>query len=144
MNKKEVLQSLAALISDYRFHPRCAEEMRRLLSHELNGKADRFFHVLYAQLYHIRTFGPLIYRVDSHELLKGCAGPFYSIHLQQSQFNIRLLAYITYDHPPLFLCIFYERGGKSVSDYSARIPLLQSRLQEMREVDQNEDESEKL
>lgn len=133
MNKKDILQLIARIFSNYLFHPRCMDEIKALLLKELRGKEARFFNVLQAQFNNIHEFGPMISQVDSHERLKHCSKPYYSIHLKQNQFNIRLLAYITLENPPLFLGIFYERSGKSATDYSQWIPVLDNRLKEMME-----------
>lgn len=131
MNKKDILQLLSNLFSNFYFHPRCIEEIKELLSRELRGKEERFFNVLQTQLSNIQTFGPMIYTVDSHERIKGSSKPYFSIHLQQSQFNIRMLVYISNEFPPLFLCAFFERSGKTVTDYSQKTAVLDARLEDM-------------
>lgn len=134
MNKKDILQLLSNLFSNFYFHPRCIDEMKALLSKELCGKEERFFNILQTQLSNILTFGPMIYTVDSHERIKGSSKPYFSIHLQQSQFNIRMLVYISHELPPLFLCAFFERSGK---DYSKHTLVLDTRLRDMTEEDKD-------
>lgn len=88
MNTKDMLAELAELFSSFSFHPLFIQELRSLLKKDLKGKEARFFKILSTQLNNIKTFGRSIYTVDSNEILHGADGHYYSIHLQQSQFNV--------------------------------------------------------
>lgn len=131
MKTKEILELMAKLFADLKMHPLFLKEIRQLLSKELRGKESNFFKILSTQLHNIEVFGTMIHTVDSNEKLKNWDKTFYSIHLQQQQFNIRLLIYITDDHMPLFLCAFYERSGKKKTDYTTYKSVLESRLNQM-------------
>lgn len=131
MNKKDILEIISNLFSNYSFHPRCISEFTELLKKDLRGKEARFFKLMTTQFNNIMTFGKMIHTVDGHEQIKGASRTYFSIHLQQNQYNIRLLIYFTETNTPLFLCIFNERAGKSVSDYTQYVKVLDARLNEM-------------
>lgn len=131
MKTKEILELMAKLFADLKMHPLFLKEIQHLLSKELRGKESNFFKILQTQLHNIEVFGSMIHTVDSNEKLKHSEKIFYSIHLQQSQFNVRFLIYITDDHIPLFLSAFYERSGKKKTDYTTHKEVLESRLNQM-------------
>lgn len=128
MNTKDMLAELAELFTSFSLHPLFIQELSFLLKKDLKGKEARFFKILSTQLNNIKTFGRSIYTVDSNEILHGADGHYYSIHLQQSQFNVRLLIYIADNDTPYFLCAFNERSGKRKTDYSAYTSVMQERL----------------
>lgn len=138
MKKKDALKILAALLKDLRFHPLFIKELEMLLKKELCGKENEFFNTLNTQLHNIKQYGALIHTIDSNEKLKGFNGRCYSIHLQRSQFNVRMLIHIKPDGIPLFLCIFYERTGKKQTGYKRYLDTLVARLNEMLGDDINE------
>ncbi len=131
MNTKEASKRLINIFCDFKLHRLFVDEIRKLLKKELSGKENLFFNVLITQLNNIRMFGKLINTVDSHEKLKGLDGHYYSIHLQQSQFNIRFLVYITDDNEVYFLSAFYERAGKKRTNYSTYTSVLLQRYNEL-------------
>ena len=75
--------------------------------------------------------GRMVYMADRNERLKGSGSRYYSIHLSSAQYNVRLLIYIDRTGTPYFLCAFYERAGKSKTDYSHQIATLDKRLEEL-------------
>ena len=107
MKTKDILELMSKLFADLKLHSLFIEEIRSLLKKELRGKESEFFRVLGTQLSNIQQFGSLVYTVDSNEKLKGLDRTYYSIHLQRSQFNVRMLIYITPnpDKPEKFFCI---------------------------------------
>lgn len=131
MNTKETLKRLINIFDEFTLHIRFVDELNKLLKKELSGKEDIFFKILISQLNNIKTFRNMIHTVDSHEQLKGMDGHYYSIHLQQSQFNIRMLVNIPDDGTVYFLCAFYERSGKKHTNYSNYTPVLIQRLNEL-------------
>ena len=135
MNTKDILNQLSALFSDYVFHELFLSELYNLLTKELKGKEAKFFNILSSQLNNIRTFGRMVYTVDSNEIIKGMDGHYYSIHLNNSQSNVRFLVYIFDDSTPWFLCAFYERSGKRKTDYSQYTPVLKRRFEELGDDD---------
>ena len=55
---------------------------------------------------------------------------YYSLHAKGKNFNIRLLMTFNEDYTPVFLAAFYERSGKSKTNYSSWIDVLEQRFQE--------------
>ena len=130
MNTNDMLAILAKLFDSFSFHDHFIKELSSILKKDLKGKEERFFKMLSTQLNHIRTFGRAIHTVDGHEILQGADGHYYSIHLQQSQFNVRLLVYISDNDTSYFLCAFNEKSGKRKTDYSAYTKVMQERLKD--------------
>lgn len=137
MNTKDILEIMEKLFSGFLFHPKFIGEMHSLLKKELSGKEGQFFKMLGTQLSNIRNFGPMIHTIDNNEKLKGLTRTYYSIHLQNNQFNVRLIIYF-HNNNPLFLCAFYERKGKRYTDYSNYKKNLDLRLNQMLGDEKNE------
>lgn len=131
MNTEDMLKTLSELFSSFTFHRLFVKELSDLLKKDLKGKEARFFKILTTQLQNIRTFGRDINKVDNNEQLQNVDGHYYSIHLQQSQFNVRMIVYIFSSGVPYFLCAFNERAGKRRTDYSAYTEVMQRRFKEM-------------
>ncbi len=131
MNTNEAIQQLLNYLQDFKVHPRFIKELSSLLKKELKGKEKKFFNILITQLKNIQEFKTMIHTVDSNEKLLGYDGNFYSIHLQQSQFNVRFLVHIT-DGDIELLVAFYERGGKKATNYSQYEGILEDRLNDLK------------
>lgn len=131
MNTKELLKLLSEQFSGYVCHVSFLEELYSILRKDLSGKEKQLFKQLAAQLENIRKMGRMVYMADRNERLKGKGSRYYSIHLSSAQYNVRLLVYITGSGTPYFLSAFYERGGKSRTDYSSHIPVLDKRLEQL-------------
>ncbi len=131
MNTKETLKILSELFSNFTFHRLFIKELADLLKKDLRGKENRFFKILITQLENIRKFGRTVDMVDNNERLQGADGHYYSIHFQQSQFNVRIIAYIFDDGTPYFLCAFNERSGKRTTDYTAYTKVMEQRFEEL-------------
>lgn len=131
MKTKEILETLKKLFSNSNVHGQFLEELRTLLKKDLNGQESDFFNCLTTQLSNIKTFGKMVYTVDSNEKLKGADGHYYSIHLTRQKFNIRFIVNIQDDGVSYFLCAFNEKSGKKVSDYSSYTKVMEKRFQEL-------------
>lgn len=131
MKAKEILAELAKLFSNFIMHERFIKEIKDLLSSKLRGKEAQFFDCLATQLQNIKNFGILVDQTDDNEKIKGYDGHYYSIHLQKSQFNVRLLVYIDDDSVPYFLCAFYEEAGKKATNYSKYTSVIENRYNEL-------------
>lgn len=138
MDTKEIQKTLTRLFANFILHAQFIKEIKDLLKKDLRGKESPFFQSLTTQLNNIKSFGRLVYRVDNNEILKGGDGHYYSIHLENKQFNVRMIVYIRDDGIPYFLCCFYERAGKRRTDYTAYTSVMQQRLEELVEEEQNE------
>ena len=119
---------LASFLNSFLIHPKFLEELRTLLKTDLKGKESIFFKILTTQLSNIKNFGSKIYTIDSNEILQGADGHYYSIHLQKSQFNVRLIVYINDENIPYFLCAFNERSGKNRTNYSTYTTVMKERI----------------
>ncbi len=128
MNTNDMLKQLASLLVSFSVHPKFISELSSLLKKDLKGKEAEFFKILTTQLNNIKCFGSNIYMVDSNEKLQGADGHYFSIHLQKSQFNVRLIVYIDDTNIPYFLCAFNERSGKSRTNYSAYTAVMEERI----------------
>lgn len=131
MNTNETLKILSELFSNFTFHELFIKELSDLLKKDLRGKEKNFFKMLITQLENIRRFGRTVNTVDNNERLQGADGHYYSIHLQQAQFNVRIIIYIFDDGTPYFLCAFNERAGKRKTDYTAYTKAMERRFEEL-------------
>lgn len=141
MNTEDILKELSFYFMNFICHQLFIKEFGTILRKNVSGKEQRLFRQLVTQLENIKSFGRLVYRTDNNEQLKGKNGHYYSIHLESSQYNIRLLIYISNNNTPYFLSAFYERAGKRHTDYSGYISVLDERLRQLSEIsgdDQNE------
>lgn len=130
MNTRDAIHQLLIYLEDFQVHPRFIKELSALLKKEFKGKEQKFFTLLITQLKNIQEFGSMIYMIDSNEKLFKNKEIFYSIHLQQAQFNVRLLIHIS-DTNAQLLAAFYERSGKKSTDYTQYIEVLEHRLDEL-------------
>ena len=128
MNTKKMLVELAKLLDSLNLHPKFYEEFAALLKKDINGKEAALFKQLTTQLNNIKNMGKDVYKADSNEILKGADGHYLSIHLQGSQFNVRLLVYIDDYDIPYFLCAFNEKQGKRSTDYSTYTLVMKERI----------------
>ena len=131
MNLHKALEMLANTMSSFSFHPKFMEELYTLLKKDLKGKEAQFFKCLTTQLSYIKSLGVMVHNADGHEIIHGFDGHFYSIHLQQSQFNVRFLVHIDDYGTPVFLCAFYERSGHSKTGYDDYTDVLKERFEYM-------------
>lgn len=138
MKTKEMLKTLSELFSDFKYHVCFYEELSEIIHKDISGKENQFFKQLTTQLLNIKEMGCMVYRADRNEYLKGTSKRYFSIHLSSSQYNVRLLVYITDDGIAYFLCAFYERKGKSNTDYSKYLSVLDNRLKQLLGGEQNE------
>ncbi|MCD8326181.1 MAG: hypothetical protein LUC90_05710 [Lachnospiraceae bacterium] len=137
MNKKEAFDLLCETLTDYSFHPLFLKELGELLNKDLKGKEKVFFKCLTVQLNYINTFGTMVHTTAGHEQIHGFNGCYYSIHVEQSQFNVRLLVHIDGVSSPVFLCAFYERSGHRATSYERYTSVLENRYNEMQEGNSN-------
>lgn len=138
MNTKEALKQLAQILGSFSVHNQFIKELSGLLKKELKGKEVTFFTILTTQLNNLSSFGSMIHTVDGHEKLKGSDGHYYSIHLQNKQFNVRLIVYISDANEISLLCAFYERAGKSTTDYTRYTRIMEQRRYELKGDNTNE------
>ena len=129
MNQKEALLRLLEILetSSFVVHPELMNEIMHLIKQ--SGKENAFFTLLVTRLKMLNE-----HRTDAHMLpnrnFEHLDQGIYSMHLQNSQFNIRILYALKQDQTVL-LHAFYERLGKNKTDYTGKIELALSRLNEL-------------
>lgn len=136
MNKKEVLALLIENLEKYtqsgfRFHERFLEEFRTLLKNA-SGNEKEIFALFIKQMNFVKILGKQVHNADGNEIIKHQESEYYSLHLSSKNFNFRFLMTFV-ENNPVFLCAFYEREGKRVSDYTKWKEVLKQRLNEVLE-----------
>ena len=131
MKTKEMLEMLSKCFSDFKCHSSFLAEFKQILQKEVVGKEKQLFKQLLTQLSNIKSMGRMVYMADKNERLKGTSKNFISIHLASSQYNVRLLIYVAAEGEAYFLSAFYERAGKSRTDYSRHTSVLDERLEQL-------------
>ena len=135
MNKRKILLEMAEMLREYLekgllFHKKFAEELKEALVNA-SGSEGRIFNMLGRQLSYVATLGRNVNKADGNEIIKYQKRRYYSLHIQGNNFNIRLLMTFNKNDVPLFLACFYEREGKSHSDYSQWTSVLDARYEEI-------------
>lgn len=135
MNKRKALEELANYIEQYlksgfRFHVLFLEEMGELLK-KASGSEKEIFTALIKQLIYVKDHGKLVHQINGNEIIKHQERDYYSLHLKGKCFNLRLILTFDDNSSPVFLCAFYERAGKRVSDYTQMKAILKNRYEEV-------------
>ena len=130
MNTKDALMQLAISFSEFKVHSLFTKELKDIMTKNISNK-QQFFNQLVTQLQNVKNMGCMVYTADHNEKIKGADGHYYSLHFQSAQYNIRFLVHISDSGECCFLSAFYERSGKSKTDYSNYIPTLESRFKSL-------------
>lgn len=127
MNKQQVEALLRQLLEGIFVHPRVFSELLDILSQ--TGVEKQFFKLLQKYLNMLSQMGLQATTLNGFEPIeKG----IYSMKFKFSGFNIRILYAFRGDEEPILLLAFYERAGKSCTDYSGYIKPACDRLAEMK------------
>jgi len=129
MNKKAVLEWLISHFEPFVVHGRLISELVKLVSG--TGYEKRFFGMLVGRLKFLDSMG--ILAVEHKEFEPICEN-LYSMHLTGTGFNIRILYSFFQDYTPVLLLAFFERAGKSTTDYTSHIEPAMNRFKELEEV----------
>lgn len=138
MNIEKALEELKKYLGEYptfKYYELFFSDLRNLLDNELKGKEKDFFIQLVTQFNNIKQFKKGIITVGKNEILAHISAeiPLYSIHISKgSKFNIRLLMFFEGDDP-IFLCAFYEKGGKGRTGYKRFIAIALERYAKLKE-----------
>lgn len=139
MKKEQALLKLIEYLTEYQqkgyiFHKRYIKELKDIVL-KLTGREAEIFDLLVKQLRYIAEYGRRVNEIGQNEKLKHMQmeQEYYSLYMKGTGFNLRMLMTFYEDETPLILGIFYEKGGKSVSDYSKWKPILASRYEELKE-----------
>lgn len=128
MNKDAVLHILQNLFSGIDVHEELTPELLELISR--TGAEDQYFKTIIFQLAILMQVGVLATNRPDFELVKD---GIYSMKQKSSEYNIRILYSFLPNRKPILLCAFYERGGKSKTDYSPYLPVAKARLAQHKE-----------
>lgn len=127
MKKDDVLKFLRSVLGPYACHPALIDELLALIAGK--GIEPRFFAILTRQLAILTSAGVLATRYKEFEPLgKG----LYSMHLVGPGFNIRIIYGFLPSRQPTLLLAFYEREGKSKTDYTPYLQPASTRLASMK------------
>lgn len=125
MRKEELIKELINTLTKYKdynfyFHQEFLTEFIKLANKV--SYQENFLTQFVTALTNIREYTYNIYKVDSHEHLINT--PFYSIHLQCKNYNIRLLISFSKEPSQYFLSLFTNEPEKIILDI-ARLFLAQ-------------------
>lgn len=115
-----LLNSLKKYSDNYGFvfHKLFLLELSNLLKN-VKGHENELFSLINKQLSFIMALNTRVNDADSNEVLKYKSEQlFYSLHLSSKNFNIRFIITFHNNTIPVFLVAFFERSGKSSTDYS--------------------------
>lgn len=121
---KKYLQELMDSLTGFYVVTDFVSEVLSLVSK--SGQARRFFKILNRRLAFLKEYGSEAQ--EHHEEFERLDADLYSMHLESDSFNIRIL-YSFLEDGTILLRAFYERGGKTATDYTRQIPLAKERLQ---------------
>lgn len=137
MNKQSVLEMLKKYLSQIRYHSALILELVAIIAG--SGYESDFRSLLTARLRMLSALGKDAILLKEFELLRYTDDEeLYSMHLNGSNFNIRVLYAFLPNHMPVLLCAFYKRDGKRKTDYTPYIPVALERLNQERRDYENE------
>lgn len=128
MNKDSVLQLLQNLFSSIDVHDELTPELLEIISK--TGAEQRYFKTIVLQLTILLQSGVLATKRSDFELV---GDGIFSMKQKSSEYNIRILYSFLPNRKPILLCAFYERSGKSKTDYTPYIPVAKARLAQHKE-----------
>lgn len=126
MNRESIMEQLTKELADFIIYFSLFEELLALL--DSSGSEVRFFKLLIKRLRFLLQERVHAIKHEEFELL---GSGIFSMHLSCNQFNIRILYAFLPNGNPALLHAFYERAGKSASDYTDKIDLGKSRIHEL-------------
>lgn len=125
MNKDQLYKLLSELLSEFHCSTEFLDELASILKN--SGVEVKFIAVLFTRLNKLKEYGLTVINncPRQFEKLKN-TNDLYSMHINTGNLNVRILFVFIFDTPVL-LAAFYERQGKKRTDYSAYIPIAESR-----------------
>ncbi len=127
MNFEAALYSLHGILTGVLYHHLFPKELLDIVRE--SGVEQKIFKLLAIRLSVLNATGVDVTRAKEYEAI---GQSLYSMHLTGKQFNIRILFAFLPNAQPVLLSAFYERGGKSKTDYSSYIEPALGRLSEMK------------
>lgn len=116
-------------LKDIKYHPEVIGEIVDLVIGSGNEKL--FFKLFYKRLEQIKALKQRVTQLKEFEKLTDYPN-LYSMHLSSKSFNLRIL-YSYNDKDELLLHCFYEREGKTATNYVTHAPIAVQRMKEMEE-----------
>lgn len=110
------------------YHPKLISDIETFFEKNQND-AEKFVELLVARLRILENIGPLALQNSNFESLKQAKGLF-RIKLKTSNRNFRII-YSYKNNGEILLHCFYERGGKSRTNYKRAIQTAQKRYEEI-------------
>lgn len=128
MNKESVLLCLRNYFECIEVHDEVTPELLTLIAG--SGIEQRFFQIIVMQLKLLLDLGVAAVHCKNFESL---GGGLFSMKQKISSANIRILYSFLPNQRPVLLCAFYERAGKSKTDYARYIAVASERLKQFKE-----------
>ena len=127
-SKEKFIKELAAAFQGFIVYDELIPELTKLI--HKTGESKRFTNMLIKRLDFLSEYREFAHL--HHEEFEQIDEILHSMHLSSNSFNIRIL-YAFNDDGTVLLLAFYERGGKSATDYTHKIPEAMQRLRNMEE-----------
>lgn len=131
---EQKLQKLKELFEEYDIHPECVQEIMDLVIK--SGNLGAFYKIFNKNTDYLRRLSDDIFNLSNFEKLKD-ATDLYSMHIKNSQMNLRIIYTDWSGKIALLLCCFYEKSD-SKDTYKKYIPIAKKRLEEMEANDGKE------
>ena len=131
MNKIKLLNNLNDNFKNFKIHPDLLNDITSIITQ--SGNEMQLLKKLNTSLNFLKQYGNMAHLQPTRnfEKLKE-EDNMYSMHLRSNSFNIRIL-YSFLSDGTVLLYGFYEREGKSITDYSSAIKFARNRLNEIME-----------
>ena len=127
MNKDEVLHYWMNFLASIEISDLLIPELVDLVAG--TGNELSVFRIFVQRMSFLQSLGALAIR---HKEFESIGDGLFSMHLTGKGFNIRILYSFLPDRRPVLLLAFYERGGKSKTDYTPYIDPALSRLKQVK------------
>lgn len=127
MNKKKALLKLQEIMnsSNLVIHPAVISDIMKILKN--SGQEAKVFATLAARLEFLSNHKQA---ASVHKEFEPLGDGVYSMHVAVSSINLRVL-YTFRDPNTILLLAFYERAGKSHTDYTGKKKIALERLEEL-------------
>ena len=135
MNKQDALDLLYRLLGTIRLFPEFIRELADLIAK--SGYEKEVIRLLTIRLLLLNQEGRNVVRGKEFERIDE---DIYSLHMSGKGFNLRILFAFLPNGEPVFLLPFFERGGKTVTDYTCKLPIARERFQKEMELYEQEEQ----
>ncbi len=133
MNRDIVLKTLYSLLGSFQFFDAMLCELTACISK--HGIELAVFNKLMLRLKQLGSLGQGASKLDGFERIDET---IYSLHLQGTGFNIRILYAFLPNEQPVLLLAFHERSGHRRTDYTPHLDPAKERFLSIKEAYENE------